>query len=212
MCADHSKIGLVSKRLIFKTLILAVCFCLWGSQAIAAENPLAVVKTGTDQVLNILKQNPQDTPARSEKIRAVVDQYFDFEGMSRLAVGQRWNNQPPEKQQQFARDFSRLLFGTYIGDIKGYANQRITYTQRQMGQDHAVVDAVISDQSGPVTLRYSLHLKNGNWRAFDVSVQGMSLAINYRSQFDPILSRGSFDNLLATLRSRVAQVCGSNRC
>jgi ABC-type transporter MlaC component len=36
-------------------------------------------------------------------------------------VGRRWNNQPPEKQQEFTREFSKLLFNTYIGDIENYA-------------------------------------------------------------------------------------------
>ena len=134
MTSAHSQIGLMSKHLISKMLILVVCICLWGSQAIAAENPLDVVKTGTDQVIKILKEYPQDTQARREKIRAVVDKYFDYDGVSRLALGPQWNNQPPEKQQQFSRDFSKLLFGKYIDSIEKYTNQKITYSQRQVGR------------------------------------------------------------------------------
>ena len=97
----RSQIELMSKRFILKTLILLVCLCLWGSQAIAAENPQAVVQTGMDQVLKILTQYPQDTHARREQIQAAVDGYFDFEAIARLAVGPRWKSVPPEKQQEF---------------------------------------------------------------------------------------------------------------
>ena len=208
MFSARSQIELMSKHLISRTLILVVCICLWGSQAIAAENPLDVVKTGTNQVLKILKEYPQDTQARREKIRAVVDKYLDFDGVSRLALGPQWNNQPPEKQQEFSRDFSRLLFSKYIENIENYADQKITYSQRQIGPQHVVVEAVVGGQA----IDYALHLKNGNWTVYDVSVQGLSLVINYRSEFDAMLANGSFENLLMVLKQKVAQRCGSNRC
>jgi phospholipid transport system substrate-binding protein len=189
-------------------LLPAICLCLWSSQAIAAESPLDVVKTGTDQVLKILKEYPQDTQARREKIRAVVDKYFDFDGVSRLALGPQWNNQPPEKQQEFAREFSRLLFGKYIESVENYANPSITYSQRRIGPEHVVVEARVGGQA----IDYALHFKNGNWTIYDVSVEGLSLVINYRSEFDQMLANGSFDSLLMNLKQKVAERCGTNRC
>ena len=202
----------MSKRFIFKALILVVCLCLWGSRAIAADNPQAAVQTGMDQVLKILKQNPQDTRARREQIQAVVDGYFDFEAIARLAVGPRWGSVPPEKQQEFTREFSKLLFNTFLGDIEKYAKEKITYSQRPIYEGYVVVKALVRDQGGPVSLDYSLHLKDGNWKVYDVAVEGTSLVVNYRNQFDSILANGSFDQLLMTLSQKIAKLCGSNRC
>jgi phospholipid transport system substrate-binding protein len=212
MISAHSQIESMSKQLISQMLIVVVCICLSGSQAVADENPLGVVKTGTDNVIKILKQYPEDTQARREKIRGVVDQYFDYGGVSRLALGPQWNKQPPEKQQEFERDFSRLLFGKYIDSIEKYANQKITYNQEQVTQDHVVVESTVMDRGGPVHIDYALHLKNGKWGVYDVSVEGLSLVVNYRSQFDQMLASGTFDNVLAKLKQQVAQVCGSKPC
>ncbi len=208
MVSAHSRIGSMSKHLISRALIPVVCLCLWSSQAVAAESPLDVVKTGTNQVLEILKEYPQDTQDRREKIRAVVDKCFDFDGISRLALGPQWHNQPPEKQREFAREFSRLLFSKYIETIDNYANQNITYSQRRIGPEHVVVEALIGGQA----IDYALHFKNGNWTIYDVSVGGLSLVINYRRQFDQMLANGSFDNLLINLKQKVAERCGTNRC
>lgn len=185
---------------------------MWGSRAIAAENPQAVVQTGTDQVLKILKQYPQDTRARREKIRAVVDGYFDFESVARLALGPRWNSLSPDKQQEFTLEFSKLLFNTYIGDIEKYATQKITYNNRPIFQGYVVVEARVTDQGSPVSLDYYLHLKDGKWKVYDVGVEGTSLVVNYRDQFDSILTNGSFDDLSTMLRKQIAQMCGSGRC
>jgi phospholipid transport system substrate-binding protein len=207
----HSQIGLMD-RFISKTLILVVCLCLWGSQAIAGENPQAVVQSSMDQVLKILTQYPQDTRTRREQIQAVVDGYFDFEAIAGLAVGPRWKSLLPEKQQEFTLDFSKLLFNTYIGDIQKYAKQELTYNNRAINQDYVVVEALVRDQGRPVSLAYYLHLKDGNWKVYDIAVDGVSLVANYRGQFNSILANSSFDHLSMVLKQKIAQICGSNRC
>jgi phospholipid transport system substrate-binding protein len=209
---NRSQIGLKWKHFILKTLILMVCLCLWDSQAIAVENPQAVVQNGMDQVLQILTRHPQDTRDRREQIEAVVDGYFDFEAIARLAVGPRWKSQLPENQHQFTLEFSKLLFNTYVGDIQKYAKQELTYSHRTIDQGYVVVEAVVRDQGGPVSLDYYLHLTDGNWKVYDISVHGMSLVANYRSQFQSILANSSFDRLSMMLRQKIAQICGSDRC
>ena len=212
MLAVCSQSGLMGKRAISKTLIFAVCICLWGSPALAAESPQAVIQTGTDQILKILKQFPQDTRSRREKIQAAVDGYFDFEAIARLALGPRWRSLTLEKQQEFTLEFSKLLFNTYMGDIERFASQKITYNNRPIYQGYAVVEAVVWDQGGQVSIDYYLHLRDGNWKVYDVAVEGTSLVVNYRNQFDSILAKGSFEDLSMMLRQQIAQICGSNRC
>jgi phospholipid transport system substrate-binding protein len=119
---------------------------------------------------------------------------------------------PPEKQQEFTQEFRKLLFSTYIGDIEKYAREKITYHQRSIHQGYVVVEMVVMDQSGPISLDYYLHLRDGNWKVYDVAVAGQSLVINYRNQFDSILANGSFDQLSMKVKQEVAQKCASNRC
>jgi len=213
MLVACSQIGLIGKRSVSKTLIWAVCLCLWGGlQAMAAESPQTVVQTGTDQILKILKQYPQESAARREQIRAVLDGYFDFPAIARLALGPQWKSLPPEKQQEFTQEFIKLLFNTYIGDIEQYARQKVTYSVRSIYEGYVVVEAHAEDSGGPVTLDYYLHLTNGSWKVYDIAVEGVSLVTNYRSQFEPVLVNRSFDYLLMTLRQKIAQICGMNRC
>lgn len=127
-------------------------------------------------------------------------------------MGLRWRNLPPEKQQEFTLEFSKLLFNTYIGDIEKYAGQKITYNQRPIYQGYVDVQALVTDQGGPVSLDYYLHLKDGKWKVYDVGVEGMSLAVNYRDQFDPILANGPFEDLSMMLRQKIAKTCGLDRC
>ena len=212
MLVACSRIGSMSKRFISEMLVLAVCLCLWNSRATAAESPQTVVQSGTDHILKILKKYPQDTPTRREQIRAVIDGYFDFEAIARLAVGPRWRGLTPENRQEFTQEFSKLLFNTYIGDIEEYAGQRITYTNRSIFEGYVAVEAHVEDRSGPVTIDYYLHLRDGNWKVYDVAVAGLSLAANYRDQFSSVLANGSFEDLSMMLRQKIAQICRTGRC
>ena len=180
----------------------------YGGRGPAGRRPNTVRTRSSKYSISTLKIH---RPA-GNKIQAVVDGYFDFAAISRLAVGQRWNSLPPEKQQEFTQEFTKLLFNTYVGDIEKYARQNITYKNKQIYQGYVVVEATVRDQGGPVSLDYYLHLKDGKWKAYDIAVAGMSLAANYRNQFDPILANGSFDDLSTMLKQKTAQVCGSGRC
>jgi phospholipid transport system substrate-binding protein len=208
----RSQIGLMGKRLVSGLLILAVCLCLSGTPAIAADSPQTVIQTGTDQILQLLRQYPQDTAARRQQVQAVVNKYFDFEAMTRLAIGRGWNSLSPARQQEFTQEFTKLLFASYIGDLEKYARERISYGNRPVTQGYVVVQALIHDPNGPISLDYYLHLRDGNWKVYDVAVEGTSLVLNYRNQFESILANGSFHDLSMMLRQRIAQLCASGRC
>jgi phospholipid transport system substrate-binding protein len=188
-------------------LIMAVCFALWAPYAIADEAPQAVVQSGTDQVFNLLRDYPQDSRERRENIEAVLGKYFDFESMARLAVGRKWDSLSSEEQQRFTREFRALLFSTYLGDIEEYIRKNMNYRTETLSEGYAVVKTSLTYQGNPVSLDYYLHDREGKWKVYDVAVQGMSLVINYRDQFNSILASGSFSDLTAIMKQKIARTC-----
>ena len=62
------------------------------------------------------------------------------------------------------------------------------------------------------SLAYYLHLKDGNWKVYDIAVDGMGLVANYPSQFHSIQANSSFDNLSMMLRQKIARMCASDPC
>ena len=59
------------------------------------------------------------------------------------------------------------------------------------------------DQSSKVPIDYYLRLKDGKWKVYDVSIEGIGLVTNYRCQFEAILMRKSFDDLLRQLKDKI---------
>jgi phospholipid transport system substrate-binding protein len=178
----------------------------------STSNPLAVIQSGTDRALQIIRASHKgDAPSlrqRRSELLTIVDEYFDFEGMGKTALGRPWKEQSPENRQEFVKLFKQLLFNTYISRIEKLSGtkEKAYYDSEKFQGDYALVKTHMDLESEQnVSLDYRFHLENGQWKVYDVVVEGVSLVENYRSQFASILTGGTFDVLLQKLREKVEQ-------
>ncbi|NLI34185.1 MAG: ABC transporter substrate-binding protein [Deltaproteobacteria bacterium] len=193
---------------------LVVFVVILGNSFVSAGalGPMGVVKSGTDRALDILKeqQTPQGQKLRQRRgeILQIVDQYFNFQEMARRALGRPWKDQPPEKQKEFVRLFKDLLFNTYVDRVESYTggDERVLYDEERIEGDYARVRTRVSNyKTSDVQVEYRLRQENGEWKVYDVVVEGISFIDNYRSQFSSILAGESFDSLLDRLRQKVRE-------
>jgi phospholipid transport system substrate-binding protein len=173
----------------------------------AASSPMEVIQSGTDKVLTILHRSKTDQapPLRQKEgqILDVVSDYFNFDEMAKRSLGYPWNQQPPEKRQEFAELFKKLLFNTYVDRMEHYHNEEIFYDSQKVDDDLAVVKTHFLYQNENIQIDYRLHKEGGQWKVYDVVVEGISYVDNYRSQIASILANQSFDSLLRMLRQKV---------
>ncbi len=193
-----------------------VSFLLFASISLqaraASDPPLTVIKSGTEQALQILRSSQSGQAAKVRERRAeimiIVDKYFNFNEMARRALGRPWKDQPPEKQKEFVSLFKDLLFNTYIDKVETYteSNEKFSYDKESLDGDYATVNTrILGYKNTDVRVDYRLRFENGEWKVYDVVVEGISLVENYRSQFASILSSGSFDGLLKRMREKVSE-------
>ncbi len=197
--------------------LLGVLLLLVSPQFIRAElpgqqNPMALIQGGTESALKILHESQsRQAPSlrqRKNEILAIVNEYFNFDEMAKRALGRPWKEQTPEKRQEFAQLFKRLLFNTYINRLDNYtgSNERVFYDSEKLDGDYALVKTHILYQgNNSISIEYRLHRDGGRWQVYDVVVEGISFVDNYRGQFGSILTNESFDSLLIKLRQKVDQ-------
>ena len=168
---------------------------------------MEVIQSGTDKVLTIIHQSKtgQAPHLRQEEdeIFKIVSSYFNFDEMSKRSLGDPWDQQSPEKRQEFAELFKRLLFNTYVDRMENYHNEKGFYDSQKVENDFALVRTRFVHQTENIKIDYRLHKEGGQWKVYDVVVKGVSYVQNYRSQFDSILGKQSFDSLLRMLREKV---------
>ncbi|MGV8075496.1 MAG: phospholipid-binding protein MlaC [Syntrophobacteraceae bacterium] len=201
---------------VFLILTLALCIPVLPALAASPSTPIEVVKSGTERAMDILKTHQANgspsLKARKDEIFQIVDDYFSFKEMARRALGRAWKDQTPEKQQEFVKLFKQLLFNTYIGRVDSftYSGQKVAYDEEMIEGDHAYVKTrILGYKDADVQVDYRLRKEGGEWKVYDVVVEGISFINNYRQQFDSILANESFERVLARLREKVAETPGS---
>ncbi len=102
--------------------------------------------------------------------------------------------------------FKSLLSKTYAGKIENYSGEKVQYLKEQLKDSYAEVQTTIVSNKTEISLDYRLLLKDGNWRVYDVVVDGVSLVKNYRVQFDRIIRNSSYEELVKTLREKSGDI------
>ena len=188
--------------------LLVLMVSLLGS-AWAGE-PTDQIKETTDKILAIVTDPtlkvPEKTGERQKLIRQAVDERFDWEEMSRRTLARYWAERTEQEKKEFIDVFGQLLERTYMDKVEGYSGEKVLYVgERVEGEYGAVAVKIVTQQTREISVIYRMKKKDGSWYVYDISIEGVSLINNYRTQFNSILSSSSFESLMERLREKVKQ-------
>lgn len=197
---------------------LAAWLLVTAAAAAPAAAPRDVVQGAVTRVITVLVEaNPNrrepspatlPTPARTRaEIRRIASDLFDFEEISRRALGRHWAGRSRADQVEFVSLFTDLLERSYVVKIEAYSGEKIVYIGENVDGDYASVRSrIITKRRKDTTLDYRLHRLNGRWRVYDVLIDGVSFVSTYRSEFNRIIQSSSYDELLERLRKKQIEI------
>jgi phospholipid transport system substrate-binding protein len=142
-------------------------------------------------------------------INAKVLPHFDFESMTSLAMGQNWRTATPEQKKQLVDAFRTLLVRTYASALAAYSDQKFDFRPlraKPTDTDVVVQVRVLQPGSQPVPIDYSMEKTPSGWKAYDVSVGGVSLVANYRTEFATVVRSSGIDGLIRNLQAKNSQL------
>ncbi len=172
-----------------------------------AGPPTDAMKATIDEVLRILREKelkqPEKANERRQLLEKVVGSRFDYQEMSRRALGAPWNRLSDQEKQEFVGLFQTLLTNTYADKIETYSGEGVQYLNERMEKnEYAEVRTKVLSGKTEIPLDYRLINKSDDWRVYDVVVDGVSLVNNYRGQFTKILQASSYSDLVDQLRKK----------
>lgn len=187
-----------------RPLIFSLCIIISLNLAAADfTTPTGRVKDATDKVIAILKDKTYDREVRWQKIAAVIREGFDFRSMSQSVLATHWKRATEDEQQRFTEFFSQYIEETYRSKIEAYTDQEIIYKNETIHGDRAVVETVIMAGATGIPVNYKLRNNDGEWFAYDVVIEGVSLVSNYRSTFAAIVKNEGMDGLMEDIQRRI---------
>ena len=192
-----------------------LALALWTAAALAQgqQSPDDLVKEVAADVLQALREDPDLRAGNQTKMAQLIEQkiapHFEFERMTRLAVGKAWRQATDGQKKALMEQFRQLLVRSYSAAWTAYQNIVVDTKPLRMqpGDDDVVVKTTIKrpGDAPPVEVNYSLYKADSKWKVYDVSVEGVSLLTTYRSTFAEEIRKGGIDGLIKSLREKNAQ-------
>lgn len=195
---------------IIKTILLAVSVILSPVLNAAQNSPIPMLEETANNIIATLKENKSSLKSNPNIIYKAVETHLlpivDVTGMSRSVLGrQAWNKATNAQKAQFSKAFTRLVIRTYSSPLTQYADESIQFLplRGSLNSRFIRVNSIIVRAEGQnIPLSYSLVAKNGQWRIYDISVEGVSLLQSFRSQFAQALQNSSIDDVIKLMEKK----------
>jgi phospholipid transport system substrate-binding protein len=200
------------REVAMKKGVVGILLVLWLMSPLEANSavPLDMLKIHIDKVLEVLRdpalKGESERKVKKERIRAISEEMFDFTELSKRSLGQNWDKFNPDQQKEFIRLYKSLLEETYSEKITSYTDEKIIIKKDvNLSEKTVEVQTTVITKTSEVPIYYRLIEKNGDWKVYDVVIEGVSLVSNYRTQFREILASKTPEALLEVLRNKVGK-------
>jgi len=165
------------------------------------NDPNELLRTKWEAVFSVLRNKDIDPKEKEKKINKIVTPIFDFPLMAKLALGRKhWPTLTPAQQEKFTTLFVERLKTSYREKMSLYTDEQIQLKPvEEKSKITCNIPMELVSKDKKVNILHKLHKVDKRWKVYDVEIQGVSILLTYRSQFDDILQKGTVADLLARL-------------
>ena len=190
-----------------RVLLYAGFSLLLLSQAVMADDKSAgeeYLKSKLDAVFKVLQKKDLSQQAKNSQVVEIVTPMFDFELMGKLSLGKSyWPDLSPEQRGRFTELFVERLRQSYLNKLTAYTDEKIIYESPVDVKTKVHVPTELISKGKKISMLYKLYSSNNSWKIYDVEIEGVSIIRSYRSQFNEILQKGTFEDLLQKMQKPV---------
>ncbi|MEI7958363.1 MAG: ABC transporter substrate-binding protein [Verrucomicrobiota bacterium] len=188
---------------------IAALLLIASACATLADTPLSEVKATTEKVLLLLKDSKLQGDAkkteRRQLVRNEMEKRFAWEESARACLGRHWTKRTPAEKTEFVKLFSEFLKDTYSDKVATYYGDldKVDYQGEKIQADYASVKLVLTTKAKvDHPLEYRMEKAGDDWKVYDVVIEGVSMVKNYRDQFDAIIAKSSYEELIKEIKSK----------
>ena len=190
-------------------LLLALWFAAVTLTASSARAglPTDQIKATVDKAQLVLR-DPRLKPAtkqseRREQLKQVLFSRFNFAEMAKRSLGPNWARRTPQEQEEFVRLFTEVLERAYADIIESYIDEKIVYLAEKVDSGYADVNSkIVTNKGEEYSINYRAQLVGNEWKVYDVVAENISLVNNYRSQFNRVIAKSSYEELVRRLKDK----------
>jgi len=194
--------------------ILAVLLGLMPVTKAIAEDllpPQQAIQTASEKLQQRMqdKSFTKDFAKITQFVNEVIYPHTDFDKISELVLGKIWKTATADERERFKHEFQTLLVRTYSRAFVEFHDWSVRFLPLEMGSDDkkvVVKTEVLQPGIQPIGVNYRMLLNNGEWKAYDIMIEGVSLVTNYRTTFSQeVQTKGSLNAVIEGLVKRNAE-------
>lgn len=181
---------------------------LFVALPLSAGVPSDQTRATIEKVLAILKE-PAAKSERRDRLRQAIYPSFDFAEMAKRSLGAHWQRRNPTEQQEFVKLFTDLVESSYVDAIESYNGEKVIVANEKQDNELAEVNTkIITNKGEEYAIDYKLHQTGGSWKIYDAVIENISLVNNYRSQFNRVIAKSSYEDLVAKMKDKQFEAPG----
>ena len=190
----------------FFKILLAVTFTITSANALKQDEIKEQMTKKIDDVLVVLQKKDLNKNEKAQEIIKIIDEVFDYELMSRIALGKEtWDTLSSQKQKEFTKIFETKLKNSYTEKLELYNDQKVKILDlKPYNKTRLQLESELVGKEGVYQINYNFYNKSKDseqWLIYDVDLVGVSIIQTYRQQFAGLLKEKTFDEILTLLEN-----------
>lgn len=190
----------------FFKILLAVTFTITSANALKQDEIKEQMTKKIDDVLVVLQKKDLNKNEKAQEIIKIIDEVFDYELMSRIALGKEtWDTLSSQKQKEFTKIFETKLKNSYTEKLELYNDQKVKILNlKPYNKTRLQLESELVGKEGVYQINYNFYNKSKDseqWLIYDVDLVGVSIIQTYRQQFAGLLKEKTFDEMLTLLEN-----------
>ncbi len=186
----------------------------WDAFVKDPNDPNELLGAKWNAVVTVLQNKELDQELKKKIIDKIISPIFDSELMAKLVLGKtHWSKLTAPQHKRFTELFAERLKSFYLEKTTLYKNEKVLFKPAMQKKNTIYIPMVLISNDEEVAILYKLHKMDEerkdkvteHWKIYDVEVQGVSILLTYRSQFDDILNRGGVKELFFQLEKPPTQ-------
>lgn len=201
-----------NRFILSATVLMALLMApLTASAEEEMPDPAEMVEETANEIIATLAERREEMRNDPDELYAFVEELllpvFDVPYSTRLVLGRHGRDASPEQRRAFGEAFYRFLVRSYADGMVEHAPNdleiRVQPVRGELNPDRTRVRTQIVREGGSnIPVDYTLRFRNGEWRVYDVTIEGVSYVTNYRSSFDSEIRQRGLDKVIERLEER----------
>ncbi len=170
----------------------------------AVKGASAFISNLAQRAIAILQSSGGKMETREAQFRVLLSNGFDMPFIARFVLGKHWRKATPQERADYIKLFTEFILKSYSRRLGGYSGETFSVAGASAAgkKDVMVKTSIVQPGGPPIKANWRVRPLNGEYKIIDIMVEGVSMAVTQRSEFNAVVRRRGMQGLLQTLRAR----------